>query len=79
MKAEDPSVHEVGSGCPLAGSFLDWEPGWNPRLQEGKEKQCPVRKHVLSTLSAQMGTPQGTLSVKSPSWRDLWPPPSSGR
>ena len=34
-------------------------------------------QEACSTLSAQMGTPQGALSVKSPSWRDLWPPPSS--
>lgn len=56
-KAKDLSVHEVGSGCPLAGSFLDWEPGWNPRLQEGKEKQCLVRKHALHSLPD--GDPSG--------------------
>lgn len=36
-----------------------------------------LSQEACSTLSAQMGTPQGTLSVKSPSWRDLWPPPSN--
>lgn len=30
-----------------------------------------LSQEACSTLSAQMGTPQGTLSVKSHSWKDL--------
>lgn len=50
VKTEDPSEQEAGSGCPLAGSFLELGIPLGPQASRGRAETMPQPESMLYPL-----------------------------